>query len=299
MRRSSILLNCVVCSLSITTSVNAESKPSTRNGDHLDSALIHIIENQPTGNVISDWRQDETSVVLTVAPGYQVSEVQALVRETFEHHKVEVQHADIWVHYVALNDVLQSLSAVFLRSSPFRVAQGGFMGCVLLQQTPHEVQNRPTPQFQAEHAMPWRITSSGVGDVKIGKVLPDTVMTRMGFTRTQIESQGRRNRNGFLVVRLDHMNIEVTLLNDETVMSIRPGVHVRTDANVGIGSDIKALQSVYELVTLDLASEPYSCAAASPDLPGVRFVFTDCEKACAGESRVRDVVWIHENRRSI
>lgn len=299
MIRSSILLNCVLCSLTITTSVYAESRASSRHGDHLESALIHIIENQPTGNVISDWRQAETSVVLTVAAGYQVWEVQALVRETFEHHHVEVHQTEVWIHYASLNTVLQALSTVFLRSSPFRVARGGFIGCVLLQQASKQTKSMPTPQFNRAPAMPWRITSSGVGDVEIGKPLPDAVIARMGLTRQELNSQGRRNRNGFLVLRLEHMSIEVTLLNDETVMSIRPGIDVRTDANVGIGSDIRAIQSVYDLVTLDVASEPYSCAAASPDLPGVRFVFTDCEKACAGESRVRDVVWTYQNGRSI
>lgn len=286
----------VIC---VSDPILAKERVALGEGDHLDGALIHINDNRPTPNVIAAWRQYETSVELTVAAGYQLWEVEALVRETFDHHHVEVRQSEIWVHYATLNDVLQSLSGVFLRSSPFRVARGGFVGCVLLDQAPSDAQSVSHTQLNPDHEVPWRITSLGVGDVEIGKPLPNTLMARMGLTRAQLKSQGRRNRDGFLVIRLEHMNIEVTLLNDETVMSIRPGLHVRTSANVGIGSDIKALQSVYDVVTLDVASEPYSCAAASPQLPGVRFVFTDCEKACAGESRVRDVVWTHEDGRQI
>ncbi len=292
MERIITMLICVVSVLSGPTRVFA--KPNQSSGDHLDSALIHINDNRPTANVISAWRQQDTSVVLTVSPGYQLWEVHTLVREAFETQVVEINHNEIWMHYAVLGNVLQTLSGIFLRSSPFRVAHGHFVGCVLLNERIAGVRAVPKAIFRNASRRPWRITSSGVGDVEIGKPLPTTLLTRMELTRDDLYAQGRFSSQGFLVIRLEHMNIEVTLLTDGRVLSIRPGVDVRTLHNAGIGSDIRSLQAVYDGVTLEAASEPYACSATSPDLPGVRFVFTDCEKACSGESRVRDVVWTRQ-----
>jgi len=254
--------------------------------DHLDSAFIFINDNRPTPNIVSAWRTEGSSVVLEVRDGLPVWDVESVLRETFEHRAVERVGNEVWIHDVSLGPVLQSLSMLFLRSAPFRVADGQFTGCVILPKAVVSQSKDSTVRKE-----PWTITSRGVGDVVIGQRLADVVVAREGVTRHELYRLGRLNRDGFLVLRLTNMNVQVTLLTDERVMSIRPSPAIKTARSIGIGSNLKELKSAHHGITLTKVSKPYTCAASSRDLPGVRFIFTDCYKACLGESKVREVIW--------
>lgn len=293
MVRHLTILACVLGSAFLPAQVLAEPTDPGPLSDHLDSAFIFINDNHPTPNIVSGWRTDASSVVLAVRDGFPIWDVEDLVRETFVTNQVERIDHEIWIHEATLVSVLQALSTVFLRSAPFRVADGLFVGCVILSK------KSSRPQETTSTQRPWMITSSGVGDVVIGRRLPDAVLSREGVSRHALYQSGRLSRAGFLVVRLEHMKIQVTLLTDESVMSIRPSEDVKTNGDIGIGSNLKELKSAHQGVTLKSVSKPYTCAASSRDLPGVRFLFTDCNKACLGESKVREVIWSVPRTRAI
>jgi hypothetical protein len=271
----------------IALSLEAQAEPTKSMGwDHLDGAFIFINDSHPTPNIVSDWRSEGSSVVLQVRNGIPARDVESLIRETFESQNVERVADEVWIHQADLGSVLQVLSTLFLPSAPFRVADGRFIGCVILPKAVSE-----PSQFTPSRKPPWMIKSNGVGDVNIGQRLTDAVVAREGVTRNKLYQSGRFNPDGFVVLRLQHMKIQVTLLADERVMSIRPSSNIKTDGDIGIGSNLRDLNSAHRGVTLEKISKPYACAASSRDLPGVRFVFLDCRKACLGDSKVREVIW--------
>ncbi|MGB0638942.1 MAG: hypothetical protein ACPGTU_06405 [Myxococcota bacterium] len=154
----------------------------------------------------------------------------------------------------------------------------------------HEVKTEPTPPQTA----PWRIENGMVGEIEVGKPIPQSAFDIEGKSARQLlhrklrwKSYPRAMRaglvdmDGFRVMRLPTLDLEIRLTLKDNVFSIEPGPTVRTADGLGIGSTIEELENIHGQRKLSYVPEPFHCVATIPD-HHTSFLFVDCASACAG-----------------
>ncbi|MAY81998.1 MAG: hypothetical protein CL930_14615 [Deltaproteobacteria bacterium] len=154
----------------------------------------------------------------------------------------------------------------------------------------HADVTEPTPPQTA----PWRIENGMVGEIAVGKPIPQSAFDIEGKSARQLlyrklrwKSYPRAMRaglvdmDGFRVMRLPTLDLEIRLTLKDNVFSIEPGPTVRTPDGLGIGSTIEDMEKVHGQRNLSYVPEPFHCVATIPD-HHTSFLFLDCTSACAG-----------------
>jgi hypothetical protein len=157
---------------------------------------------------------------------------------------------------------------------------------------------KPSAPKQAQTA-PWAIGQKGVGEIAVGKPIPQSAFDIEGQTAKQLVQDKMRGKSaeegmmaglidmdGFKVMRLPVLDLKIRLTLKDNVFSIEPGPSVRTPDGFGVGSTMDELEAAYGQMRLTRLPEPFHCATSALNLDA-GFMYSDCESACAGEGAQR------------
>ena len=260
-----------------------------------EGRLVTVENGRAVPAIVTGWLDAGEAIQLSVRDELSAIEVVELLNQAFPRALIAVIGPEVFVSGVDLRQLLQGMSSMWLRSAPFEDAPvESFLGCVFVDQP-----IATAVQASSREPQPWSIHSKGVGALTLGQTVSDHVLRRLGMTRAEFFESAAENRAGFQVVSVPEMDVQVTFLADGRVLSIEPGRSVRTQQGTGIGSTIDDLRRAHPELKMVPIPKPYMCAAVSPALPRVAFHFTDCQKACAGQSKVKTVVWDWPEQQSL
>ena len=174
------------------------------------------------------------------------------------------------------------------------LASSGPTICVANPAFTESVKPEPDSHKPIQRA-PWGIIKSGVGEIQVGKPIPQSAFDIEGQTAKQLLHDKIRGKTteeammaglvdmeGFGVMRLPILDLKIRLTHKDNVFSIEPGPTVRTPEGFGLGTTLDELEQVHGQLHLYHLPEPFHCATSSLNLHA-GFMFTDCESACAGE----------------